>query len=62
MEEIYRTSRVFGGTISGEHGIWLAKKKYLSIGLDDEQIRIMKEIKKIFDPNNILNPNKIFDL
>ena len=62
MEEVYRTSKAFGGTISGEHGIGLAKKKYLQIGLDEEQIRIMKEIKRIFDPNNILNPNKIFDL
>jgi glycolate oxidase len=51
-----------GGTITGEHGIGIAKKKYLSLMMNDKQIQIMKEIKKVFDPNNILNPGKIFDL
>ena len=49
-----------GGTISGEHGIGQAKKRYLSMELSAENIRLQIEIKKIFDPNMILNPGKIF--
>jgi len=48
------------GTISGEHGIGLAKKRYLSMELSTENIRLQTEIKKVFDPNLILNPGKIF--
>jgi glycolate oxidase subunit GlcD len=48
------------GTISGEHGIGQAKKRYLSMELSTENIRIQTEIKKVFDPNLILNPGKIF--
>ncbi len=50
-----------GGTISGEHGIGIAKKQFLPMELSTESIRIQKEIKRIFDPNMILNPGKIFD-
>jgi glycolate oxidase subunit GlcD len=49
-----------GGTISGEHGIGQAKKRYLSMELSVESIRLQTEIKKVFDPNMILNPDKIF--
>jgi glycolate oxidase len=62
MQEIYKASVALGGTISGEHGIGMEKKKYLSLAMDKERIQLMKEIKMIFDPNNILNPGKIFDL
>ncbi|MBN2178843.1 MAG: FAD-binding protein [Deltaproteobacteria bacterium] len=51
-----------GGTISGEHGIGIAKKPFLSMELSGESIRLQKEIKRIFDPLSILNPGKIFDL
>jgi glycolate oxidase len=61
MKEIYGTAVSFGGTVSGEHGIGSAKKPYVSIALDEDEMRIMKEIKAIFDPNNILNPGKILD-
>jgi FAD/FMN-containing dehydrogenase len=50
-----------GGTISGEHGVGLVQKEYMQIIFDDTQMRLMKEIKKIFDPNGILNAGKIFD-
>ncbi len=59
-EEIYRIAVDLGGMVSGEHGIGLTRKKFLSLGLDDTQIDIMKKIKKNFDPNCILNPGKIF--
>ncbi|TMI86484.1 MAG: FAD-binding protein [Bacteroidetes bacterium] len=59
--EIFELVKRLGGTISGEHGIGLVQKEYMNIIFDDTQMRLMKEIKKIFDPNNILNAGKIFD-
>lgn len=52
----------YRGSISAEHGVGLLKKSYLHFTKSEEEIQYMKEIKKIFDPNNILNPGKIFDL
>src|SRR5216117_3055680 len=60
--EIFELVKRLGGTISGEHGIGLVQKEYMNIIFDDTQMGLMKEIKKIFDPNNILNAGKIFDL
>ncbi len=60
-EELYEDCRARGGVISGEHGIGLIKKKYLAFSLDPKQVELMKGLKKVFDPNNILNPGKIFD-
>jgi FAD/FMN-containing dehydrogenase len=48
------------GSLSGEHGIGLAKASYLSWELDSTSLRVMKNIKDLFDPNRILNPGKIF--
>lgn len=48
------------GTISGEHGIGEAKMRYLPMELSEESIRLQKGIKRLFDPNMILNPGKIF--
>jgi len=48
------------GTISGEHGIGIAKSKYLSMELAEHNIELQRDIKKLFDPNLILNPGKIF--
>ncbi len=62
MVRLYKEAESLGGVISGEHGIGQAKKKYLPLCVDEEELRLMKEIKKTFDPNNILNPGKIFDL
>lgn len=59
--EIFQLVKALGGTISGEHGVGLVQKEYLPIVFDDVQMRLMKEIKKIFDPHNILNAGKIFD-
>lgn len=59
--EIFELVKKLGGTISGEHGIGLVQKEYLPIVFDETQMRLMKEVKKIFDPNNILNAGKIFD-
>jgi glycolate oxidase len=51
-----------GGTISGEHGVGLIQKGYLDIVMKEANLKLMREIKRAFDPNNILNPGKIFDL
>jgi glycolate oxidase len=59
---LFEEVRKLGGTISGEHGIGLIQKGYMDIVFDKAQLRIMREIKKVFDPNNILNAGKIFDL
>jgi glycolate oxidase len=60
-QELYEDCRAKGGVVSGEHGIGLVKKKFLSLVLEKEQIELMKGIKALFDPHHILNPNKIFD-
>lgn len=51
-----------GGTISGEHGVGLIQKGYMNIVMKEANLRLMRDIKRAFDPNNILNPGKIFDL
>jgi glycolate oxidase len=60
VKEIFQLTVSLGGTISGEHGIGYSQKNYLDIALSETQIKLMKDIKKVFDPNNILNPGKIF--
>jgi len=60
-EKLYGDCQRRGGVISGEHGIGVVKRKYLSYSLDKKQIELMKDIKRTFDPNDILNPGKIFD-
>ncbi len=60
IREVFRTVVSLDGSISGEHGIGTAKAPYLNIELSDETIRVMQRVKQAFDPNNILNPGKIF--
>lgn len=62
LRELFVLVKELGGTISGEHGIGLIQKPYMDIIFKEANFRIMREIKKAFDPNNILNPGKIFDL
>ncbi|HEY9363526.1 MAG TPA: FAD-linked oxidase C-terminal domain-containing protein [Chitinophagaceae bacterium] len=61
IREIFTLVKSLGGTISGEHGIGLVQKEYMEIIFDETQMRLMREIKKVFDPNNILNAGKVFD-
>jgi glycolate oxidase len=60
VEEIFKAVLELGGTLSGEHGIGLAKAAYLSWELDPVNLSVMKKIKELFDPNRVLNPGKIF--
>jgi FAD/FMN-containing dehydrogenase len=62
MKQLYETAVAYGGTISGEHGIGVDKKAYLSLGVSAIALDLMKAIKRLFDPHAILNPGKIFDL
>ena len=49
-----------GGTITGEHGIGLEKREYLGWMFNDADIAAMKQVKAVFDPDGVLNPDKIF--
>ena len=60
FSELFKKAKVSGGLVSGEHGIGYAKKAYIEDILGKSQIELMRGIKKVFDPNNILNPGKIF--
>jgi glycolate oxidase len=60
IEEIFALCKLLGGTISGEHGIGLVQKRYMRIVQSPIQLELQRGIKKVFDPNNILNPGKIF--
>ena len=59
-DEIYEKTIQLGGTITGEHGIGYVRRECFKKFVDRKALELMKEIKRIFDPNNILNPDKIF--
>ncbi|MBQ6989705.1 MAG: FAD-binding protein [Clostridia bacterium] len=59
MALLYEKAKALSGAVSGEHGIGYAKKGYLKESLDPEQLALMRGIKGVFDPNHILNPDKI---
>jgi len=61
LTEIFEAALELGGTLSGEHGIGLEKKRLLAKALDPRAIEIMKKIKAIVDPNGIMNPDKIWE-
>jgi glycolate oxidase subunit GlcD len=60
VEEIFRAVVSLGGTITGEHGVGLTQRAYLSLRHPPEVIAAMRAVKEIFDPEGILNPGKIF--
>ncbi len=60
IREIFEHTISLGGTISGEHGIGLVQKNYMDIPFNSIQLDLMRSIKNVFDPNQILNPGKIF--
>lgn len=59
MEKMYAKARALHGQVSGEHGIGFAKKTYLKESVAPEVLGLMRGIKKVFDPKNILNPHKV---
>jgi len=58
--DIFSATLELGGTISGEHGVGLTKKDYITMEIQPDELQLMKKIKAVFDPENILNPGKIF--
>jgi glycolate oxidase len=62
FEEIYLAALELGGTITGEHGIGLKKRNILPKQVGATGMELMRSIKRSIDPNNILNPGKVFEL
>lgn len=60
IREIFELTVSLKGTLSGEHGIGYVQKNYMDIAFPKIQLELMRNIKKVFDPNGILNPGKIF--
>ena len=56
LEEMYEATIAMGGTLSGEHGIGIAKDRFMTMEFSQSAIELMRGIKRVFDPNNILNP------
>ncbi len=61
MRDIFQAAIDLGGTITGEHGVGLAKKEFLPTQLDNAAFSLLRNIKQVLDPLGILNPGKIFD-
>ncbi|HEH5120292.1 TPA: FAD-binding protein [Campylobacter coli] len=59
VEEVFKLTVELGGTLSGEHGIGLSKAPFMKLAFSDAEMNLMRNIKKAFDPNNILNPFKM---
>ncbi len=57
----FEVTKEFNGSISAEHGVGLTKKPFLGYSRSEAEITLMKQIKSVFDPKNILNPGKIFN-
>lgn len=62
LEELFRLVKNLNGLISAEHGIGIIQKEFMPIFFDDVTLNLMRGIKKLFDPNNILNTGKIIDI
>jgi glycolate oxidase len=62
IKEVFQAALDLGGTMSGEHGVGLAKQPFIPMELSADQIAAMRAIKNGLDPNNILNPGKILPL
>src|SRR5689334_21986217 len=61
FKEIFDEAIRLGGTITGEHGVGVAKKSFLPKFAGDAQMRVMRELRRALDPHGILNPGKMFD-
>jgi glycolate oxidase len=59
IEEVFKAAVELGGTLSGEHGIGISKAPFMHLAFSDAEMELFRSIKKAFDPNNILNPNKM---
>jgi glycolate oxidase len=62
LEEIFKRCKELGGTVTGEHGVGLAKKRALRAQMDEGSYALLKQVKRTLDPDGLLNPGKIFDV
>ena len=60
IRSIFQKVVDLGGTISGEHGIGLVQKPFMDLAFSERTLQLQRDIKKVFDPNGIFNPGKIF--
>ncbi|MGN6273194.1 MAG: FAD-binding oxidoreductase [Protaetiibacter sp.] len=60
-DELFRACLRLGGTLTGEHGVGLLKRRWLRDELGDDSFRLQRDLKRVFDPAGILNPGKVFD-
>ena len=61
-KHVFETVQRYGGSVSAEHGVGMTKKPYLHYSRSETEIDYLREVKKVFDPNNIMNRGKIFDM
>ena len=61
-KHVFETVQKYGGSVSAEHGVGMTKKPYLNYSRSETEIDYLREVKKVFDPNNIMNRGKIFDM
>lgn len=60
LDEVFACVLALGGTLSGEHGIGLEKRGFVSLEIEPQTLKLMRELKRVFDPQGILNPGKLF--
>jgi D-lactate dehydrogenase len=60
LDEVFSLVLSLQGTLSGEHGVGMAKRPFVPREIDETTINLMKSLKLTFDPNNVLNPGKLF--
>ncbi|MGP5515163.1 FAD-binding oxidoreductase [Psychrobacter alimentarius] len=61
-KHVFETVQKYGGSVSAEHGVGMTKKPYLHYSRSEAEMSYLRDIKKVFDPNNIMNRGKIFDI
>ena len=61
-KHVFETVQKYGGSVSAEHGVGMTKKPYLQYSRSETEIEYLREVKKVFDPNHIMNRGKIFDM
>jgi glycolate oxidase len=60
FKELFAEAIRLGGTITGEHGVGVSKKPFLPAFAGQAQMRVMRDLRRVLDPNGILNPGKVF--
>ena len=60
-DEVFTVALEMGGTLTGEHGVGLLKKRFLPEELGEDQTELQQQLRKVFDPEGIMNPGKVLD-